>query len=751
MKNYKIIKGDLKEAFNYVNKYSILSFDTETTGLKAFKDKVIGFSFSGEVNEGMYVVTYEYLENKLVQVSNYEDVVNLLEIIKNKELLMWNASFDIRMIRRNYGVDLLNSLTADGQLMKHIIDENSSLGLKQSAKQYYKEIGFEEVNNADEEQQILKEEIIKNGGSASKTNYELYKASSNTIGRYACADADLTLRLCRYLSKRIVEEGLDEFFYDKEVMPFCKKCVVDMEDKGIRINLKLRSNLIEKCNTLIEDYKKEILFELENTYEFQNFYINMLNSNYQDESLILKKAYAQFYNIPLPKTSSGQVSLKKSEIEKLTDKKHRDFLLGEHSLSYSENLKIKNYLHTEIKLQPKINISSKSQLSDLCFNYFQMEAKSKTAKGTDQFNKEFLDSVPKDIKWLQNIKNINKINKILGTYLIGLEENLDGDIFYPYFKQAGTLSGRLSSNLQQLPRPIEDEENDLDEEVKEVINSIRSMFIPREGYKFIICDQSSLEPRVFASVSKDKDLINVFLKDEDLYSRIAIGIYNLKDVSAQKNDNNYLKNKYPHLRQMAKVLALGVPYGMSAYAAHKSLGISKEEAESYIKGYLKGFPTLAEWMEDSKNKVHTEGIIKSIGGRIRHLQEVKNIYQRHKENLLDWKYREKLCKVMSIDEVSYLYDQYKNGINNSRNFQIQSLAASIMNKAGIEMSNKFKELDIDATILLQIHDEYVIEVKEKDVDKACKIVQDSMENTTTIATGLVAIPNVASNFGEGHE
>jgi len=263
-----------------------------------------------------------------------------------------------------------------------------------------------------------------------------------------------------------------------------------------------------------------------------------------------------------------------------------------------------------------------------------------------------------------------------------------------------------------------------------------------------------LEPRVFASVSNDPALINVFLNGEDLYSRVAIQAFKLQGMSAKKKDENYLKNVRPDLRQRAKSIALAIPYGAGAWQIGQTLGIHVKEAQKLVDGYLDGFPELAKWMSDTHLRANTIGRIVNKTGRIRHLDKVKAIYERYEDNLIKpWVFKtiKEQAKRQGIEaEVQQMRMEYKNGLNNAKNFQIQSLAASIMNRSAIAIHKEFREKGLDAYIMMQIHDEFVVNSSADIAEDVSRIVKHHMENTVSIATGLVAEPNITDDFAEGH-
>ena len=189
---------------------------------------------------------------------------------------------------------------------------------------------------------------------------------------------------------------------------------------------------------------------------------------------------------------------------------------------------------------------------------------------------------------------------------------------------------------------------------------------------------------------------------------------------------------------------------MGAYALGKSIEVSTKEAQKLIDGYLNGFPNLKKWMEDSKAFVKKNGYIRTQVGRIRHLPKVKYLYDKFGDSLLEWEFQRKLESQLDKDIVVNMVRDYKNGLNNGMNYQIQSLAASIVNRAAIAINREFKKNGIKGQVIAQIHDQLVMEVEESRSEEASKIVQDCMENTTKLSLELVAPPALAHNLRDGH-
>jgi DNA polymerase-1 len=190
---------------------------------------------------------------------------------------------------------------------------------------------------------------------------------------------------------------------------------------------------------------------------------------------------------------------------------------------------------------------------------------------------------------------------------------------------------------------------------------------------------------------------------------------------------------------------------MEAYALKMTLGIDQKKAEGLVKGYLDGFPQLKEWRENSRLQVKAHGYIKNYVGRVRHLPKVQKTYMKFQDKMMDWRFRKTLETQYGKDIVIKAYRDYRNGLNNCLNFQLQSLAAAVVNRAALKINLKAKELGIDAICQAQVHDQLIVNVDEKDAEMFAPYVQDIMENTTILpGVTLKAPPEIANNWAEGH-
>lgn len=756
-KNYITVMNetDAKNMLKHVQSADIVAYDTETTGLNVRKDKVIGFSVSAKEGIGYYFPLLVWDGNELVKHSvDSKLAMDILMGLKSKKLIMHNASYDIRITTNDLNVNLLPALYCDTVCLKHAIDEERPFGLKDIAKKIQAHIGLDVEKEANAEQIELKENVKANGGVLTRDKYELFKADTHIIGKYASADTDLTLRVFNYYSKLLKEQGLEKFFYKEETMPLMKEVTIPMEHLGIPVDVdslaKAQIN-ITKDIQILEDNIQSIIASI--LPPFNHWY---LWKDYPPRRTgSFAQAICKFANLNLPKSDAGRYSLRRDLLDALEPSVYKDFLSGGAYLTDEIVHEIQMNMFKDSGEKYMVNLSSKHHLKKIFFEILHEEPTSLTGKGNPQVNDIFLDIMADKYEWVRLLRDYNKLNKLKSSYIDRFLDQQEDGIFYPAFNQHRTISGRYGSDLQQLSRPYELkqlENGNVSEVVYRYTNMIRKFFIAGKDYKFVDADYESLEPHVFAHVSKDEGLLNIFKKGHDFYSTIAIATEGLEGFSADKLADNYLGIINKLLRQKAKGYSLGIPYGMEAYALGKTLDIPQKEAANLIKKYLRAYPQLASWMEESNKKCIELGYIKAETGRIRHMPSAPKIWNAHGKYILDslelWKrYNDNPKK---YEQMKYLRKQMKNYLNNSKNFQIQSLAASITNRACISINRELKRLNISGYVCAQIHDQIVVRVSDKHAERVRKLVQFLMENTYKISLPLKAPAELGDNFYDAH-
>ena len=775
----------LKLMFQHIQESDVIAVDTETSGLNPRKNKIVGWSLSGDEGIGFYIPTLVWnfdkgeLELQTIDGTSTETISkNLLKALKGKKLVFHNASFDVQFIKNYFGIDLLPDVWVDTGLLVHTVYEEGAFGfgnpfgLKSIAIMNQEALGLDVEKAANQEQLELKESIKKNGGSVTKESYEIYKADLDILSKYASADTDLTLRICNLYLGKLRDEGLEKFFFEDEVMPIYREVTVPMEAHGVDLD----TELIEKIHgEIVEDQKKNKEIVMKSLLAIPEVKEWVVATSMESYPVSHKGNWAQRlverYSLPLPKSEkTGKYSLTAKYINELEDSKVKQFLLtGDDTLIEDvEKARISMSLWKESNDGDYINIQSKKHLGEIVFGYMGIKPKvsgANTKSGRDKFDMSMVEELAKTYPWAENLRVYNKLLKIKSTYVDRFRDRQEDGRYYFYFKQNGTVSGRYGSDAQQLPKPLEEGEDA--PVIMKYVNIVRAFLIAGKGRKVIDADYESLEPHCFASVTGDKALQEIFNKGWDFYSTVAIKTEKLEGVSADKKADNYLKKLDPVKRNKAKAYSLGIAYGMEAYALKMSLGVDQKTAEDLVKGYLDGFPQLAEWRERSRDEVKAYGQIKNYVGRVRHLPKVQKLYNKFQDRMMDWRFRKELetkvppkyirkdgevVKTISPrDQVTQAYRDYRNGLNNCLNFQLQSLAAAVVNRAALKINRKAIELGLDAKVQAQVHDQLIINCDEKDVEIFAPYVQEIMENTTKLpGVTLKAPPEISNNWRDGH-
>ena len=762
-------ESTLKLLHQHILDSEIIAVDTETTGLNPRKDKIVGWSISGDEGVGFYLPTLVWnfdkdkLELQTIMGESTEVISkNLLKLLKGKKLVFHNASFDVQFIKNYYGIDLLPDVWVDTGLLVHTVYEEGAFGygnpfgLKSIAIMNQKELGLDVEKAANEEQVELKGSIKKNGGQTTKLLFEIYKADLDILSKYASADTDLTLRICNLYLKKLKEEGLEKFFFEDEVMPIYREVTVPMEAYGVDLDMDLLNRIHDE---IVKDQKENKEIVMKSLLDLSEVKSWVMDTAFAEFPPSHKGNWAQRlvarYSLPLPKSEkTGKYSITQKNIEALEDSPAKDYLLNGNIevLDELEVARISMAMWKESNDGDYINIQSKKHLGEIVFKYMGIKPKvsgANTKSGRAKFDMNMVEELAKDYPWAENLRIYNKLLKIKSTYVDRFRDRNEDGRYYFYFKQNGTVSGRYGSDAQQLPKPLEEGEDA--PIIMKYVNIVRAFLTAGKGRKVIDADYESLEPHCFASVTGDKKLQEIFANGLDFYSYVAIQTEDLEGVSADKKADNYLKKLDPVKRNKAKAYSLGVAYGMEAYALKMTLGVDQKTAEELIRGYLDGFPQLKEWRENSRLQVKAHGYIKNYVGRVRHIPKVQKIYTKFQDRMLDWRFRKELETTYGRDQVLKVYRDYRNGLNNCLNFQLQSLAAAVVNRAALKINRKAKELGIDAIVQAQVHDQLIINCNEKDVEMFAPHVQHIMETTTELpGVTLKAPPEIANNWRDGH-
>ena len=235
METLKVIDSlqGIDEVLKVIESNDYVAFDIETTGLRADSD-VIGISIAADEDAAYYIILSKW--NKETQTLEHlptrQAMPTIIQSLSKTQLVAHNGVFDCVFLHRRFGGPrLIESLHTDTMVLAHLLDENRRVGLKELAAKAFGEASTDE-------QKLMKESIVNNGGEATKVTYELYKADPYLIGKYGAKDALLTFKLFLQMVPQLYEQGLDKFFYEDESMPLLRGPTYDMNTTGIRVDVK---------------------------------------------------------------------------------------------------------------------------------------------------------------------------------------------------------------------------------------------------------------------------------------------------------------------------------------------------------------------------------------------------------------------------------------------------------------------------------------------------------------------------------
>jgi len=346
------------------------------------------------------------------------------------------------------------------------------------------------------------------------------------------------------------------------------------------------------------------------------------------------------------------------------------------------------------------NINSPKQVREILYDKLGL----KTNKRKKSTNAEVLEELAQENEIASLILDYRKYSKLKSTYTDALPElvsNVDNRI-HTTFNQTVTTTGRLSSsnpNLQNIPARTEEG------------NKIRSAFIPanREEAVIVSADYSQIELRLLAHISKDTHLTEAFVNDIDIHTLTASKVFGVKIEDVTKE-----------MRYKSKAVNFGIIYGQSKYGLAKAIGISNNEAEDFINKYFETYPNIRLYMDSTVNFAAKNGYVETVFGRKRYLPEINS------SNTMIHEF----AKRAAINQ------------------PIQGTAADIMKLAMIECAKKFKENNIKSKIILQVHDEIVIETLKSELEEVKSLVKEAMELNQPLTVPLKIDINTGETWKE---
>ena len=350
----------------------------------------------------------------------------------------------------------------------------------------------------------------------------------------------------------------------------------------------------------------------------------------------------------------------------------------------------------------EFNLKSPKQLGIILFERLQLPVikKTKTGYSTDA---KVLEALEGKHPLIATILEHRKLAKLQSTYLDGLKPlvNAKTGRIHTHFQQTVTVTGRLSStdpNLQNIPTRTEEGKQ------------IRRIFVPGAGYDYLMsCDYSQVELRILACIAHDELLLDAFRHGQDIHARTAAEVFGvpLADVTHE-------------MRSRAKAVNFGIVYGISDFGLAKQLDVGRKEAAGYIESYFARYTGVKKYMEDIVAKAREQGYVSTLMGRRRYLPDI-----RHSN-----------FNLRSFAERTAI------------NTPIQGTAADIMKKAMIDVERALEQAGCRSRILLQVHDELVLEVTEDERERVAELVRATMQAAASLEIPLLADVNFGKNWAE---
>ena len=365
-----------------------------------------------------------------------------------------------------------------------------------------------------------------------------------------------------------------------------------------------------------------------------------------------------------------------------------------------------------LKLEQKVqksagedfNLGSPKQLQEILYEKLGLPVIKKTPKGQPSTAESVLQELSMDFPIVQDILSYRAISKLKSTYTDKLPKMVNSNTgrVHTSYHQAVTATGRLSSsdpNLQNIP--IRSEEG----------RRIREAFIAPDGYKILAADYSQIELRIMAHLSRDQGLMDAFAKGQDIHQATAAEIFstNIDEVTANQ-------------RRSAKAINFGLIYGMSAFGLSKQLQITRAEAQNYIEQYFDRYPQVKHYMDETKQSAKKMGYVETVFGRRLYLAD--------------------------IESSNYQRRQYAE--RSAINAPMQGTAADLIKMAMILLHQKIREESFEAKIIMQVHDELVIEVNENQSDELSEITTSVMSEISKLDVDLKVDADIGNNWDEAH-
>lgn len=655
----------------------------------AFMSKTLG-----TIN--LQVPISDTLEDFKVEEWNKEKV---LEIFKELNFKRYIDRFNL--LENNKGTE-----NQEKELFKSVNKKEEEI--IQLIKEEQEIIFYFETKKNDLEENIIKEEIVGINIYNQKQN-EVYNLNlnNNKILNFKEILEDekikkISIDLTKiYILLKQVGINIEGMHYDIAIAsyilnPTNNKLNIDNlieQYLNIDINKYTKSEDSGKQINLFDNMEKEDINQEEKEKYMMYAYSIGKIKNITSEKLKEVNSLDLFYNIDMP------------TVEVLSDMQWNGMYVDKEELEqFGKELTSKLETITKIIYEmagEEFNINSTKQLGEILFEKMKLPVIKKTKSGYST-DVDVLEKLKKEDPIIEQILEYRQLMKLNSTYVEGLKPyiNIKTNRIHSFFHQTITATGRISStepNLQNIPTRFE------------LGKRVRKVFKPEKGKVYLDADYSQIELRVLASISGDEHMIEAFKEGKDIHKQAASKVFKtpIEEVTKEQRSN-------------AKAVNFGIVYGISDFGLGEQLGIGRKKAKQYIEEYLEQYAGIKQFMENITEQAKEQGYVETLFHRRRYIPELKSN--------------------------NYMVRQF--GARAAMNTPIQGTAADIMKIAMIKVYNEIKSRKLKSKIILQVHDEMMIETPIEEKEEMIKIMKKCMESATKLEVPLIAEISDAENWYE---
>ncbi len=659
-------------------------------------DNIPGVKGVGEITALKLLREYKTIENV------YENIENIKGALKQKLIDGKTDAFfskDMCTIYRDIPLNInLEELTYNGpnEMLEEIYKDLEFYSLLKNieVKKVVIENNYKELKDIKE---LKKSKIISYYIESDKPNYH----EGNIIGAAIYDGVD-----SYYVKKELLKDVLDYYKEEKKYTYDLKKNIVLLND--------LNTNTIfdHMIATYLLNYqtKEDIAYLINNEGYSCPFYEDVIKDEaklkeavtikakyiYETRDKLIKELkmenmYDLFNNVEMPlinvlaKMELNGVKVNKTLLENMST----EIKIKIETISNT----IYNYAGEEF------NISSPKQLGEILFSKMGLPSYKKTATKSYSTDASTLEKLKDKHPIIEKILEYRNLTKLNGTYLEGMSTYIKNDLIHTIYKQTLTRTGRLSSvepNLQNIPTR------------DEIGRRVRKAFIPVNDL-FLSADYSQIELRVLAHISGSKSLIDAFIHDEDIHTKVASDVYGVLKEEVTKD-----------MRSAAKAVIFGIVYGISGFGLSENLSINPLEAKKLIDKYLELYPGVKTYMDEIVKEAYEYGNVRTLFNRKRDIPELKN------KN----------------------YNIRQAGERIALNTPIQGTAADIMKMAMVNLDKEITNNNLKSKMILQVHDEIIFDVIKEEKEIIEKITKETMQNVAKLKVPIKADVSYGLNWYE---